>query len=195
MPIIWQANMSVGNTIIDDEHKYLFCLINSVEIALKLENNRSILKMLIFQLEQYTREHFSQEEKIQVKIKYSGYAEHKMEHQRILDNIAELKQSLFDQDEPTTQATPATEDAPETEPTISDDEALQVDDYDPGTEDSPEADSEAEAEASPEPTQPPLNALPQEEIVKLLRTWILEHVLQTDMKMKRILGRYPKNFA
>lgn len=166
MPVLWQDAMSVGNKIIDDEHKYLICLINSVELALKLDDNEKVMKMLIEQLEEYTHSHFVQEEKIQFKIKYPAYVEHKQEHQKILRQIAELKTKVFERLEQRS----AVEVAPD--PTGS---KTAFEGYQP-----PQSKSQSAVEF---------------EVVELLRSWILEHVLQTDMKMKKYLTRLPENFA
>lgn len=34
MSIIWRPQMSVGNEIIDTEHRYLLCLVNTLELSL-----------------------------------------------------------------------------------------------------------------------------------------------------------------
>ncbi|RDE22830.1 hypothetical protein DV711_09695 [Motiliproteus coralliicola] len=178
MPVVWQDAMSVGNLIIDDEHKYLFCLINGVELALKLDNNRAILKQLFEQLEEYTLSHFRQEEKTQLKMKYPGYIEHKMEHQRILEQMAALRQRVLES-EPIS--------AEEDLEVILEQETAKIDNYgEPGS-----------GAAEPEPAESDsLNLDPQvqEQVVGLLRGWVLDHVLKTDMQMKKYLQRLPKNF-
>ena len=198
MPVIWQDAMSVGNMIIDDEHKYLFCLINSVEIALKLDDNERVMKMLIDQLEKYTTDHFRREERVQIKIKYPGYLEHKLEHQKILDNIAELKLKLFpvEKDSPPAVAQPATsspEPVQEASPSAETDVEVEVVDYDASA-----AEDESVDEAKDKTvTEQVVSAVhvPDDDVVALLRDWVLGHVLKTDMKMKRHLGQYPSNFA
>ena len=193
MPVVWQDAMSVGNKIIDDEHKYLFCLINSVEVALKLEDNRSILKQLLAQLQEYTRSHFEQEEAIQRKIKYPACREHQQEHQQILDNIADLSRQLL-ADKPVDKAALAGLAAikgvaadDELSASVSD----EIEDYDPYG-------SEPQPAAKPSSTVQPsvgLDAAMQQRVVGLLRDWVLEHVLQSDMRMKKYLQRLPSNFA
>jgi len=192
MPVIWQDAMSVGNILIDDEHKYLFCLINSVEIALKLDDNEKIMRMLIDQLEEYTTDHFRREEKIQLKMKYPGYLDHKLEHQKILDQIADLKLELFpaveEQAAPPASEAVAAADAPAGEGEIE----QEVEDYDLNAE---VKEPEAETPAAEQKVSPPLERVNRDEVVELLRSWILGHVLKTDMKMKRHLAQYPNNFV
>ncbi|MEH6825907.1 MAG: hemerythrin domain-containing protein [Motiliproteus sp.] len=197
MPVIWQDAMSVGNIIIDAEHKYLFCLINSVEIALKLDDNERIMKMLIYQLEEYTTDHFRREETVQIKMKYPGYLEHKLEHQHILDNIAALKLGLFASDQGSTDANAVTA-AVETEvqqqcETL--DVAFDIEDYDPYATAQKSAVSAVVEEQTISGGAPTRAEVFNEDVVALLRSWILDHVLKTDMKMRKHLARFPENFA
>ena len=67
MPIMWRDQISVGNDAIDQDHKYLICLINSVELALSHEDTVKHLPIFIGQLVEYTKEHFIREEEIQKK--------------------------------------------------------------------------------------------------------------------------------
>ncbi len=197
MPVIWQDAMSVGNIIIDDEHKYLFCLINSVEIALKLDDNERVMKMLIDQLEEYTTDHFRREETILIKMKYPGYLEHKLEHQHILDNIAALKLGLFTSDQGSTDAS-AVAAAVETEmsqqcETL--DVAFDIEDYNPYAAAQKSAVSAAVEKQAISGGTSARAEVSHEDVVALLRSWILDHVLKTDMKMRKYLVRLPKNFA
>lgn len=86
--------MSVGNTIIDDEHKLLICLLNSIEIALQVEDHGDMVRFLFKELHQHTRNHFSREEEIMIERKYPDYEDHKREHKSILDQISQLELKL-----------------------------------------------------------------------------------------------------
>ncbi|MEH6473857.1 MAG: hemerythrin family protein, partial [Halopseudomonas sp.] len=145
--------------------------------AFKLEDNEKILAMLLDQLQEYTTSHFRQEEKLQIKIKYPGYLEHKLEHQRILDNMAELRLRLFEAPQKSTEG-----EAPEMSAELKDSLGAEMsgalEDYDPDTSGSPLTDPAF-----------------QKDVVVLLRNWILDHVLKTDMKMKKLLARFPSNYA
>ena len=131
MPIVWKNEMAVHNQIIDDEHKLLICLINSVEIALKAENHGMMVLFLVRELNIYTKNHFSQEEKIMLDHNYAGFTEHKLAHQDILQQIQELEEKI----------------------------QKAIDDN-------------AKFDAAE------LN------LIDLLRSWIIEHVLKVDMKLK-----------
>lgn len=87
MPVIWRSQLSVGNDLIDRDHKYLICLFNAIELARKHPEDYQYLPIYFEQLFDYTKEHFDREERIQLKIEYPGYMEHKMQHQKIVAQL------------------------------------------------------------------------------------------------------------
>ncbi len=91
MPIVWRNQMSVGNDAIDQDHKLLFCLINSIELALRSEDAMELLPVFIQQLLAYTKEHFAREEEIQKKIYYPLIDEHKREHKEIVVKLVDME--------------------------------------------------------------------------------------------------------
>jgi hemerythrin len=146
MPIVWRDQMSLGNNIIDQDHKYLICLINSVELALKHEDTMELLPVYIHQLVAYTREHFEREEVIQKKALYPLQAEHKREHEKILGKLKELVAMTKDY----TDQKKADE--------------LSLDD----------------------------EAMLNQRIMDLARTWIVDHLLKEDRRMEHYLRKLPK---
>jgi len=90
MPVVWKQQLSTGNNLIDQDHKYLIALFNSVELAMIKPENLKYLPIFFRELVDYTRHHFEREETIQIKIKYPYYADHKIEHQRIVGHLEEL---------------------------------------------------------------------------------------------------------
>ncbi|WP_410343586.1 bacteriohemerythrin [Thioalkalivibrio sp.] len=95
MPLQWREQMSVNNLIIDLDHKYLLCLINTVELSLRHPESTDHLRIALEQLSQYAREHFDREERIQYAIKYPQYVEHKLTHQRLLERLAGLTERIL----------------------------------------------------------------------------------------------------
>ncbi len=94
MALVWRKQMSVGNTIIDNEHRYLLDQINALELALNSEDNHDILVETLERLVEYTQTHFDHEEQIQLKIKYPLHEEHKDEHEQILAELSSIKKKL-----------------------------------------------------------------------------------------------------
>lgn len=94
MPIIWREQMSVGNDLIDQDHRYLFCLINSIELALRHDEDTDALVVFMGQLTQYTHTHFQREETIQKNMLYPQSQSHREVHQEILVHIGELESDI-----------------------------------------------------------------------------------------------------
>ena len=94
MPIIWRNQMSVGNDLIDQDHRYLFCLINSIELAMRHEDDTDALLVFVGQLVKYTQFHFEREESIQKKALYPQSGSHHDVHQEILGHIGELERDV-----------------------------------------------------------------------------------------------------
>ncbi len=140
MTVFWRDQLSLGNELIDIEHRYLICLVNTVTHSLAHpDDSLDDLKYAVEQLVDYTKKHFAHEEKIQLKIQYAGYADHKASHQKLMEKIAEVQKEVKAVEEP----------------------------------------SDLEGKG--------------DEIAELLRTWLLDHVIKEDMKLKPLLARYPKN--
>ncbi len=170
MAIQWNDAMSVGYAAIDDEHKQLIKLINDAGQALEQRENREALLHVLDELVQYTRDHFAREEIIQLKIKYPDYVEHKLEHQELVQKLMSFTEHF--------KAPPA-----EAEVEIeAEDEVETKADEAPATD--ADADAVSEADGQEETS---LVENDTDELVELLRHWIIDHVLQTDRKMKPYL--------
>lgn len=100
MPIQWRKQMSVGNLIIDLDHRYLLSLINQVEYALRHPEESENLRMALDQLSDYAREHFAREEKLQLRIQFRGYMPHKMAHQSLLDRLDRIIGEILEESDP-----------------------------------------------------------------------------------------------
>jgi len=94
MELAWSNKMSIGNEIIDTEHKKILDLVNEVESVIKKKDCALFLQALDM-LEKSTRSHFEHEEKIAHAIDFP-FEEHDMEHQYILGEFQALKDRLAD---------------------------------------------------------------------------------------------------
>jgi hemerythrin-like metal-binding protein len=135
MPILWRNEMSVGNDLIDQDHRYLLCLFNSIELILSDKGLRDQLPFYFDQLLEYTQFHFDREEKIQLKSEYAGFYEHKQKHQQIIQRLEEVNEEL----------------------------------------------KKGEKEV-------------EEDLVGLVREWIVDHLIQTDKEMTSHLRKFPHSY-
>jgi hemerythrin len=181
MPIVWRPRMSVANHYLDNDHRYLICLVNTVELALRHDADPETLRLALDQLLEYTHEHFEREELLQIKVRYPGYAAHKLEHQEILGNLERAREQVLGGGD-------AGGEGVAQEPVRAD----ELDALLGGS--TPDVAVEGPSrEASPAAAAQGLSE--QTELVQLMRRWILEHVLQTDAKLRPYLSKFPPNLT
>lgn len=103
MPIFWRDKMSVQNALIDRDHRYLICLINTVELALREPEDRQPINNALMQLRDYTREHFRNEEQIQAAIGFPTRTEHRKLHESLTSSLEDLIARAQTEGDPATQ--------------------------------------------------------------------------------------------
>jgi len=94
MDLTWSNRMSVGNETIDLEHKKILDLVVEIDRIIKTKDTVLYTHTLDL-LEETTRKHFGNEEKIAQAIQFP-FAEHVLEHRYILDEFVVIKNELAD---------------------------------------------------------------------------------------------------
>jgi hemerythrin len=95
MPVFptWDPSQSVGNSVLDEQHKMLLELVRqAIWLALPDNNTSSRNKIyrILNDIAELARSHFETEERILATNGFPGLAEHKAEHQRHLDLLVEI---------------------------------------------------------------------------------------------------------
>ena len=96
MAIKWDSRLSVGNTVVDLEHKLIISLINALEAVLRHPQEKDALVFFINQLYDFTIEHFAREEKLQLKFLFPHYEENKQGHEKLIDQREWIKKIIID---------------------------------------------------------------------------------------------------
>ena len=95
--IPWTEEYELGNDFVDSQHKRLFELVNNIgKSCLDGEDINTLSKTLDFLL-QYTVQHFSDEESLQIKYDFPEYEYHKKLHEEfevvVSEKVAEFKET------------------------------------------------------------------------------------------------------
>ena len=78
--IKWSDKYSVGISIIDEEHKKLFELINKADLVAKFGNNSNDVLAILDQMTEYVLNHFETEEHYMKEFHFPGFQPHRNEH-------------------------------------------------------------------------------------------------------------------
>ena len=96
--IVWNDSFSVGIKQIDDQHRKLLGLVNSLFDAMKEGKGKDIMGDILTDLITYTVFHFSTEEIYFKKYRYPDSSKHKQEHRYLTEKATDLKEK-FDKGE------------------------------------------------------------------------------------------------
>ncbi len=89
----WDPSYSVGVARLDEQHQYLFCLLNILLESAGKGRERSAVGMVLAELADYTENHFKVEEALMEQANYPALAEHRREHQMFVARVADFKKN------------------------------------------------------------------------------------------------------
>jgi hemerythrin len=94
MAIEWQDDLATGIELIDEQHKGIFARFAEFKTACDEGSAKEdIVKLLLF-LEDYTRDHFREEEEALQEAGYPGLSAQQEAHKMFLNEIADLKRKI-----------------------------------------------------------------------------------------------------
>ena len=86
----WTKNLSVGVSMIDDQHKMWFEKAEKLFNAGRNKQSKEYIGELLQFLDSYTKKHFADEEKYMMSIHYPGYEEQKKAHTAFIAQLEKL---------------------------------------------------------------------------------------------------------
>ena len=92
--IEWSESYSVGVPAMDQHHKKLFDLINSLHAAMRTGQSRTALGATLEELANYVNYHFAAEEKLMKQHKCSGLADQIAAHTDLVEKVTALRQQF-----------------------------------------------------------------------------------------------------
>jgi hemerythrin-like metal-binding protein len=94
--IVWDHVLSVGVDEIDEDHRRLVDLFNILNHSVTEGDAPDYLAAVLEELINCTAWHFSHEERLMLKYGYEETAEHKSEHQELIQGARELQQKILE---------------------------------------------------------------------------------------------------
>ena len=88
--VIWDETFSVGVEVIDEQHKKLIKMLNTMIEAENTSVNSEIISTVLTEMRQYASEHFALEEKYMLEYGYLDYDSHKAQHKEFIKKVAML---------------------------------------------------------------------------------------------------------
>lgn len=96
MGLLWREQLSVGNDLIDNDHKQLIDIINTANQSLQAMSRAGLLTALD-QLHKYSRLHFSLEEKIAQAVGYPSMGPLHTSHEELLNKLGQIAAEIGEQ--------------------------------------------------------------------------------------------------
>lgn len=96
MTILWRSQMSVGNKQVDQDHKYLLGLINTVELVILEQGGMDDLALVIDQLRVFAEGHFKRENELMERIGYPYRVDHIYKHNSLLGKLKNIHENMQD---------------------------------------------------------------------------------------------------
>lgn len=91
MPLLeWNDSLSVGFAEMDEDHKKLVDLVNTLNDAVVADDADGVVEELLEELLEYTGWHFRHEERLMQQHQYPGLFDHKEEHEKLVEQAVDL---------------------------------------------------------------------------------------------------------
>lgn len=91
---VWDEKYNVGVCELDAQHKQLLSILSDLYDAMQAHSTNFILGEILNRLIDYTKYHFSSEEKYMTQYDYPDLASHKREHEVFTKKVIEFKESF-----------------------------------------------------------------------------------------------------
>lgn len=92
--IAWDKSLSVYVDEVDEDHRRLVDLFNILNHSVREGESTDYIEAVLTELINCTVWHFSHEERLMLKHAYAGLAEHRKEHQELIDSVKKVQQTF-----------------------------------------------------------------------------------------------------
>lgn len=94
MGITWRDSLAIGVEAIDNQHRELLARFDRLLNACETGQGADELKRTMVFLEEYVHTHFNDEEALQKRHRFPGYAEHHAQHVYFIERITALREEV-----------------------------------------------------------------------------------------------------
>lgn len=88
----WRPEYETGDDLVDEQHKSLFSIINSLNNAMLDGQGEVLVKKTLESLKDYTTVHFDTEEEFMLRHNYAGYQQHHIKHEALKNQVLKFEQ-------------------------------------------------------------------------------------------------------
>lgn len=89
--LMWSGNYSVRIQAMDEQHRKLVDLINQLHDGISAGKGQAVLCQVLDALADYTRTHFTAEERLMQSGGFPGFAKHKAEHDALISKVKAIQ--------------------------------------------------------------------------------------------------------
>lgn len=91
MSVVWDEGMSVGNPLLDSDHRILITVLNQLDDARDTGQSREVVASVVNVLAEYTEHHFQREEAIMAQAGYPHLAAHAALHRALETRVRDIR--------------------------------------------------------------------------------------------------------
>jgi hemerythrin-like metal-binding protein len=93
--LVWDSGLSVHVKEVDEDHRRLVDLFNILAHSVAEGDSADYVQAVLEELISCTQWHFRHEERLMLKYGYEGLAEHKVEHEELIESVKALQQKFL----------------------------------------------------------------------------------------------------
>ena len=86
----WSADLSVGNPMMDEDHRHLVLLVNELDHAVRTGRRAETRFDILHDVVLFSGQHFCREERLMRQSGYPGMSEHKRAHDALIRDLREF---------------------------------------------------------------------------------------------------------
>jgi len=98
--IQWNKELSVDVIAIDNQHKQLIDIANTLLEAVDQGADRAATDKAIKKLREYTVSHFNSEEALMAEVRYPDRGHHQAEHRKLKEEVKQFQRELYEKRTP-----------------------------------------------------------------------------------------------